>query len=444
MCRVALRTRIFPVLVAFLVLASTACRDGTGARTVPRPNIIVVMTDDQRWDTITQETMPFVMRRLQRRGVTCTNAFATTAVCCPARLSFLTGNLASRHGVHTNIEGASRSIGPDADTLVTRLHAAGYRTGIFGKYLNDYNLLGPPNRSTWYIPPGWDAWAVFKNNGDNYLNYTLVTGPTAVTDFGEETQHYSTDELAERARAFIESVPATRPYFLLVTPFGPHLGVDMVAPRYNGRFAGIAPWRPPSFNEPDISDKSSVMQMPPTVDPMSTTDVYRQLQLEALPAVDDMVRTLGRAVKKTARDTVIVFTSDQGFFWGEHRIISGKGKPYDEAHRVPLVIVYPRVLGTAPWIEAGLITHQDLTATLAEWGGVKPPGQDGLSFATTLPHHLPLARTVVPLEGWTADGLLYTGTRTTTEKVIKWYTGEVEHYLYPQDPYELTSVPLTP
>jgi N-acetylglucosamine-6-sulfatase len=428
------------LLAVVLLSVAGACRSTPSEN---RPDIVVIMTDDQRWDIVTPEAMPYTVKRLEGRGVTCANAFATTAVCCPARLSFLTGDLASRHGVHTNVGGAPLSIGPDKDTLATRLKAVGYRTGIVGKYLNEYAELGPPHRDSWYIPPGWDFWQVFRNNGDNYLNYALVTGPHTVEEFTEASNQYSTDLLARRARAFIRSSPARQPFFLFLTPFGPHLGVDMVASRYEGRFAEIAPARPPSFNEPDIADKASTMQRGLLVDPASTADVYRRMQLEALLSVDDMVRTIVRATKRRARDTVIVFTSDQGFFWGEHRL-TGKGMPYDEAHRVPLVIVYPRVLGTRPRIETGLITHQDLTATLAVWAGTEPPGHDGLSFATALAKGLPLARHVVPLEGWTPDGPLYTGTRTLTEKVIKWHTGEVERYVYPDDPYEIDSKPLTP
>ena len=106
-----------------------------------------------------------------------------------------------------------------------------------------------------------------------------------------------------------------------------------------------------------------------------------------------------------------------------------------------MVIAYPRVLGTTPRTEMGLVTHQDLSATLAVWGGAEPPGQDGMSFAETLPRGLPLARQSVPLEGWNRNGSLYVGTRTLTEKVIRWHTGEVERYAYPDDPYELQSLP---
>jgi len=195
------------------------------------------------------------------------------------------------------------------------------------------------------------------------------------------------------------------------------------------------------------------MQLPLDADP-SRFDTIREEQLAALRAVDDLVRDLQRAVRREYRDTVFVVTSDNGFCWYEHRVrrdedeataheilTTFKNVPYDESHRVPLVLVYPQKLGRLARIEDGLVTLQDLSATLAEWGGAEPPGQDGISFAETLPAGLPPTRTVVPIEGWRLDGSpLYSGTIGHMRKVFTWWTGEVEEYDRLLDPYELNNL----
>ena len=427
-------------LLAPLAPCGLSSATSQAAPAPPRPNIVVIMSDDQRWDTITAETMPYVHRRLQGTGVTFTNAFTTTGLCCPSRVSFLTGNLASRHRVVNN-HGEDSVNGADLDTLATRLARAGYRCGLVGKYVNNYHLLGPPHRPAWHVPPGWSSWAALVQTENAYYEYDLVTGPEAVSHYGYADADYSTDVIAERARAFIgQSIADEQPFFAMVAPYGPHLGGDMAPTRYAGRFANIPPHRPPSYNELDVSDKKGPRQVPPLTDP-AVLDQLRKDQLAALLAVDDLVRTVDAAVRPVARDTILVYTTDNGVFWGEHRLME-KNMPYDEAHRVPLIVVYPGKLGTSPRVESGLVTLQDVHATLAELAGVAPAGVDGMSFAHALVARRSPKRSVVTLEGWRPDRtLFYSGWRTMTSKEICWSTGACERYDLVADPYEMQSLP---
>ena len=407
-----------------------------------QPNIIVIMTDDQRWDTVTPLAMPFVYDRFQQ-GIRFVNAFTTTALCCPSRMNFLTGNLASVHGIHTN--DGELSVGPDQDTLATRLHTAGYRTGLFGKYVNNYNRLGPPNVAQWHVPPGWDSWAAIALPVNAYLNYTLVTGPTATQSYGDAASDYLTDVLRDRAAVFIDqALQDNVPFFAFVTPFAPHTATadQMVATRHAGTFASLPPWRPPSHAEADVSDKGSLMQIPIVPGKISTTDGYRILQYEALLAVDEMVEELFHIlIRHEALDqTIVVYLSEQGLFWYEHRL-TGKNMPYDEAHRIPLLIRYPAALGSVGRSETGLATIQDVSATLAEWGGALPLGV-GASMVASLTAGQALPRVSIPLEGWNADNTsLYSGVRTANNKLFTWsVTQEIEEYNLVTDSYEMSSL----
>ncbi len=420
--------------VAGLLLLSTT------AMAAP-PNIIVVLTDDQRADSVTRATMPHTIRYVQRQGVTFPNAFATTALCCPSRATFLSGLNAAHHGVL--FQDGPQFVSRDEDTLATRLKAVGYRTGIFGKYLNDYHLQGPPHQPAWYVPPGWDVWNVLPRNGANYYDYDIVTGPTETQHYGTDPADYSTDVLRDRAAAFAREAIADKvPFFAYVTPFAPHqndagfdVGLPVPAPRHAGRFASLADFRPPSYAEAENGDKPSttrVVGFAPSAT-LNWIDAFRRAQMETLLAVDDTVRELYRVVRRAgvARDTIIVVTSDNGHLYYEHRLF-GKNLPYEEAHRVPLAIRYPRRLGRAQ-VQPGLVVLQDVTATLLLWAGADTSGLDGRPFTATCPQ-----RAALPMEAWGAGELpRYRGVRTPTHKYVEWYTGEEELYDLTADPFEM-------
>jgi arylsulfatase A-like enzyme len=346
-----------------------------------RPNILFILSDDQRWDTVdathsldgVTPIMPGVLAELGGSGVEFGNAFMTTPLCCPSRSSILRGQYASVTGVYTNtgVKGGADDFGPlESETVATLLQAAGYRTGFYGKYMNGYNQLW---NNFMHIPVGWSVWNAFRNV--RYFDYDLIENGVAV-HYGTAEADYSTDVLREKAKQFIsDSVALGQPFFLHLSFKAPH-GPWEPAPRHVGKFAGLPDWRPASYNEPDVSDKPSWVQNTPPLDAQEQDDLdaIRIAQLEMLQAVDEAIggsttygitgimqhlRDLG-----IADDTLVVYFSDNGWHWGEHRF-QAKNKPYDESIRSPLFIRYPR-LAPLPRSESRFALNVDFCPTFVE------------------------------------------------------------------------------
>ena len=319
-----------------------------GSSAAAAPNIVLVVTDDQRWDTLW--AMPTVQRELVGKGVTFTNAFVVNPLCCPSRASILTGRYSHSTGVYTNVppHGGFASF-RDGSTVATWLRRAGYRTGYFGKYLNGY-------RGT-YVPPGWHRWVALTSLG--YYRYGLnVDGKI---DGTRNRTWYSTDRLANAAAAFIRS--RRGPLFLVFAPFAPHRPATP-AVRHEGAFADLDRWQPSSYNEADVSDKPAWLQAK-RLRAAGADDAFRRRQYESLLAVDQGIATIVRALTETRRlrNTVILITSDNGYLWGEHRLVD-KAVPYEESIRVPLVVRYDRLAAPAR-IETRPALNIDLAPTIA-------------------------------------------------------------------------------
>jgi N-acetylglucosamine-6-sulfatase len=356
------RTALRLALIALVSLAFAAPAQAA------QPNIVVVLTDDQRWDTL--RFMPKVQQELMGRGVTFRNAFVTNPVCCPSRASILSGAYSHTTGVYQN----SGFMGGfpafrDESTIATWLNDAGYSTGLFGKYLNAYAARAP------YVPPGWDRWVAFRTVG--YHTYALTIDGE---NFPYATQKYSTDFLAEQAVSFMRTAP--RPFFVYLTPFAPHRYAEP-AKRHEGAFPNLARWRPPSYNEPDVSDKPLWLRTEPMLGPDKriALDTIRRNQIRSLLAVDDAVGQIVQTLSETGElaNTLIVFTSDNGLLWGEHRWGARKKVPYEEAIRVPFVVRYD-ALGGPVRREQRLALNIDIAPTLAAAAGVAAPGAEGRSL----------------------------------------------------------------
>lgn len=417
-----------------------------------RPNIVFIVTDDQRWDAL--EQMPHVLEQLAGHGVRFTDAFVTSPTCAPSRASMLTGQYARHHGVLTLAApdgGATRFVGTDASTLATWLHAAGYRTGMYGKYLTDYSRQCPPYTTACYIPPGWDEWHVFSEQ--HYYDYLLAENDR-ITRFGSTPADYSTDVLSAQAVEFIRTAHG-QPFFLHVGFNAPHQeGVDAAipAPRHDGIFADITAWRPPSYDEEDVSDKPAWLGRQPRADTVLSGvltrgvwgDFVRRRQLETLLAIDDAVDAIVAALETTgqADNTVIVFTSDNGQFWGEHRFFYGKKVPYDESLRVPLIIRYPRLISAARR-ETRPALNIDLVPTLAALAAVPiPESVDGADLTPLLTNTATSWRTDFVVELWhtrdATDLPTYAGLRSDQWKYLAYPSAsEAELYDLVHDPYEL-------
>jgi N-acetylglucosamine-6-sulfatase len=398
-----------------------------GAQTPP-PNIVLILTDDQRWDTVA--AMPTVRNELVGKGVNFSNGFVVNSLCCPSRASILTGQYSHSTGVYTNTGNRGLWAFREHETVAPVLQSAGYTTAYVGKYLNGYGGTR--------IPPGWSHWVAFSGVG--YFQYGLnVNGVLTSAAPGE----YSTDVLAGHAVSVIEQ--ARGPFFLTFAPYAPHAPANP-APRHERAFARLEPWRPPSYNEDDVSDKPAWVQSLPSMGPEQQRDLdeFRRDQLRSLLAVDDGVARILDALARTGQlqNTLIVFTSDNGYAWGEHRRAS-KMDPYDESVRVPFVLRYD-ALGLPPREERRLALNIDLAPTFAHLAGRFLPLADGVSL-------LPLL--TAPTVPWRSDFLIehlrtsatarmptYCAVRTTSSLYVSYETGEEELYDLSSDPYQLTNL----
>ncbi len=402
-----------------------------------RPDIIVIVTDNQR-----PETLPFMRhttRLLVDGGVNFTRAFASTALCCPARATLLKGVYSHNHGVLADGADYVRQFRDDS-TLATWLSNAGYQTALFGKYLSPYN---PDVFQPWpYVPPGWDNWRVF---GGQYYGYKIVGPEDWYRHRGRGPEDYQTTVLTEHVVEFMET-QAVSPYFLYVAPFAPH-DPATPAPEDRDTFKDLPPWRPPSYNEADVSDKPEWVRDLPLLSPTQQREgnKFRRRQLEALQAVDRLVRAIVDVPrrKNALSRTVIVFTSDNGLAWGEHRWLDRKDCVYDVCSRVPLMV---RVPGVTPHTEDAVVGNIDLAPSIAEWAKVSIPDKvNGRSLAGLIADPGSSWRRGLLLESLAGRGLAkYQGVRTDRYVYVEYRSGERELYDLRVDPDQLTNVVTDP
>jgi N-acetylglucosamine-6-sulfatase len=400
-------------------------------RSDDRPNVIVVLTDDQRAGTFAQ--MPWLGSQLARVGSGWTefpNAFANTPLCCPARASLLTGLYARHTGVLDNGDGDQLDA---SATLATWLHDAGYRTGLVGKYLNTYPFGRLP-----FIPPGWDRFVAKENQ----------TGVTVYRDFHAVDQgspvfvrRYATDWLAERAIDFVRTAPPTQPFFLLFAPSAPH-PPWIPAARHEGAFAGLRVEEPPTVAGALRGAPPWVRSLPfpSAAQRAAWLDDQRRAD-ETLLAVDEALRALVTTLGDRLDDTVIFVLSDNGYSFGEHRW-EGKTCPYDACVRIPLAVYTPDARLDP---EDAFVSIVDLAPTILDLAGApRVAGRDGTSFAARLdasggPHARP---DPVFLE-WAGDDRIpaWRSIRTADFTLIRYADGFEELYdlrgrLGPADPWE--------
>src|SRR5262249_37178107 len=331
----------------------------------------------------------------------------------------------------------------DASTVAVWMKAAGYHTGLYGKYINGYNTGAP------YIPPGWDEWHAFKNVA--YFNYTLEDNGSEVA-YGSADTEYSTDVLRDLAVQFIHGSAGQQPFFLYFAPKAPHAPATP-APRHAGSFSGVPPWRPPNYNEADVSDKPAWLQAIAPWGPtkQANQDAFDQKQIECLQAVDEAVAALLQALQDIGQldNTLIIYPGDNGYSWGSHRW-KPKQCPYEECMRVPLAIRY-KPLAPLPRAETRFGLNIDHAETLAELGGATPdPGVEGVSMVRLLDGTAPSWRDDFLNEHWdgtpdseeTDVGQITTNDqlRGTRRKHTNTETAQKRPYNGAPAPSELTSV----
>lgn len=378
-----------------VLAAVAACGGGSGPTTPPPtmatptpppPNIIVIQTDDLEAHGI--ERMTKLDSLITRQGIRFANAFVTTPLCGPSRASLFSGAYAHTHGMVSNgppfggFETWFR-LGRDSSTLAVWLKAAGYRTSLVGKYLNNYPATAP---SQTYIPPGWDEWIGLMLDRRAELElYTLNENGTLHEYRGNQPDGYQTDVLATRATDFIRRAESNdaQPFFLYVGVSAPHVPARPAA-RHDGVLGRLQLPKGASFNEDDVSDKPGYVQRTRqfTTEQIEQMDEdYTDRQLTLL-AVDDLVENIVRTLDQAGElaNTFIVFTSDNGIFQGEHRQ-TGKSAAYDEAIRVTMIV-------RGPGVPAGrtmdhLVANIDLAPTFLALA--RAPEQAGVEGRSLLP-----------------------------------------------------------
>jgi len=337
------------VLVAFLLAA--AGTDGPQAAVAPpRPNIVVIETDDQTLAEM--EVLPNVRHLIGDEGVTFDRNFDSFSLCCPSRASFLTGQYSHNNGVRGNAlpQGGFEKL-DGTNTLAVWLQSSGYYTAHLGKYLNGYGRRNPLE-----IPPGWSEWRGSVDPSTyRYYNYTLNENGALTTYCATpDPSCYQTDVYRDKADEIIRRRATGGPFFLWVAFLADHAGnprdpddppnlaTPVPAPRYKDRFAGTALPQPPSFNETDVSDKPASIRRRALLTPRQIAGIQEnwQQRRETLLAVDDAVASIVDTLRQTGEldNTLVVFTSDNGFFHGEHRVRSGKVLLYEESIHLPLLM----------------------------------------------------------------------------------------------------------
>ena len=434
--------QVAAAILAVAVLAAAALR-ATPSPAAPddRMNVVVILTDDQSFDTFPSDppALPWLQSQVldpDGQWLWFPNAFIQTPLCCPSRATILSGRYSRHTHVRTNDDGSRFD---DTQTIATWLHGAGYFTGLIGKYLNRYPFGRGP-----YIPPGWDRWVVKRNTAatTTYSNFGFVDQGVAMQT-SDAPATYATDLFADHAVDFLRTAPNDRPFFLYFATSAPH--PPWTPPiRHAGAFADVPLPTSPSVVERNVSDKPGWVRKLRPVDANERAGLIedRRHAAETLLGVDDAIERIVEQLRASGEleHTVILFLTDNGFAFGQHRI-RGKRCQYEECIRTPFAA---RVPGATAHDVPGLISNVDLAPTIADLAGVTPEqAVDGQSFAPALLGTAWHAPAGVFLD-WAGDREIpaWQGVRTGDFAYIESADGTIELYdltgaIGGADPYQL-------
>ncbi len=445
------RRLLIPVLATLGVTGALAvafgahpATPGQAAVVQGRPNVLVVMTDDQTLESI--RVMHNVNSLIGDQGATFRNSFVNYSLCCPSRSTFLTGQYMHNHGVLGNDWpdggfGRFESLHGN-NNLAVWLQNAGYYTALIGKYLNGYN--------TQLVPPGWTEWYGATGSDQAVYNYRLNENGTSVY-YGQDPADFKQDVLTAKAVDFVNRrAPSTKPFFLWLTYTAPHWGglpgpnppqncqgTATPAPRHAHAFDSEPLPKPPNFNEANVGDKPDRIRSHPLLNADEVADIQRmyRCQLESLLSVDEGVKRIVDALRSKSElaNTLLIFTSDNGFFNGEHRIDRGKQRIYEESIRVPLQMRGP---GIPRGVNIGDLTiNADLAPTIVDVANASHGLiMDGRSL-------IPVAKQPGIERGreLLIEEPTFKAIRTERYMYAEHDTGEKELYDLQKDPFELQS-----
>jgi N-acetylglucosamine-6-sulfatase len=451
--------------LAAWLLGGHAPAGAAGQAPEARPNVVVVMSDDQTVEQ--QQALERVRTEIAVPGTTFERNYAVYPLCCPSRSTYLTGQYPHNHGVLGNKppEGGYYKL-DSTNTLPVWMSAAGYATAHIGKYLNGYGTRNPRE-----VPPGWQSWqGAVDPTTYNYMRYCLNENGTLVS-YGTNAAiekacpgavrrpaSYQTDAYTAKAVDYIDgAAPSAQPFFLSVAYLAPHSGGPnpangrcrgsaKPAERHRRAFAGATLPRPPGFNEPDVSDKPPFIRRLPRLSRDGVQQIARDYRCrrESLLAVDEGVGQIMAALQRSGEldNTLVIFTSDNGFFQGEHRVPRGKIKVYEPSVRVPAVM-------RGPGVPRGrsvqtLTANIDLAATIVDVAGATPGRVlDGVSLRAIAQRPGTFAGRGLLLESGPGNGPgnpRYSALRTGRWKYVEYVTGPRELYDLRTDPFERRNV----
>ncbi len=419
------KTRLITLVILISLLIS-ACDPKAWVKELikdKRPNFLIIVTDDQRYDTM--QYMPQTQQKIFDQGVTFDHGYITTPLCCPSRVSILTGKYAQ----HTNVK--NNGMVNYNRTFIEDFQKNGYYTGLVGKYLNFWKGESRPE---------FDYWVSYFKGESTYIN-----PPLNVNGVWREHLGYITDILGTYSISFVEDAVAQRkPWILLYTPIAPH---EPAVPDFQDLdlYTDLEPYRPPSFNEADVSDKPDWFKTKEllTEEEIAKIDTFRREQILCMVSLDRAIgKLIDRLEDKGALDnTVIIFLSDNGKFWGEHRI-SSKNSFYEEAIKVPFAIRYPPLIPEA-YTESRMVANIDIAPTIYDLAKIKPPSDmDGVSLVPLLTG-TDNWRDSLLIEGWPPRGIF---AALHTEKYVYAETlgDKTEFYDLENDPYEMENLAYDP
>jgi len=405
-----------------------------------RLNVVLILSDDERSDGMA--VMTNVQHLLADHGVNFTDYHVATSMCGPSRASILTGQYSHHTGVLENFGPHSFPAFRQDSDLGVWMHKAGYETALVGKYVNSYTAAYVHNQ----IPPGWDDWQVMDSIPmEAYYNYSINNNGRLV-HYGNKPSDYSTTVLTNKAVRFIKQ--ARHPFFLYFAPVAPHLPA-IPARKDWGKLENLAPLHSPDFNQRNIGKEPWRFWHKDMLSAAAQLYInhVRTRQEESLLALD---RGVGRLVKALrARHeldrTVILYTSDNGFLWGEHRL-GGKVWPYEESTHVPLIV-------RTPWTHSAQYNNQpvlniDLAPTIGALAGIQPGlPEDGRSFLPFLEGGKQIPWRDGFLVEYLGQNLLhkngpppYIALQTKKYLYVEYQNGWRELYDLRRDPWELDNI----